>query len=653
MAVVLNVDDQEAARYAGTRVLRQAGFEVLEAGTGHETLVQARRGGVDVIVLDIRLPDMTGREVCRLLKADPHTASIPILHLTATYGAGEDQAAALDEGADAYLTHPVEPIVLVATIRALLRAREAEARALEATGWWQSTFDAISDGVTLLDIEGRILRCNATMARMLGGTPAEMVGRLAVAPLPGAPEPPESWPFSRAVASRQRETSEAKMRDRWFEIVADPVLDERGGVMAVVRTLKDITDRKGAEARVAELLIRERAARVEAEQVNRLKDEFLATLSHELRTPLNAIVGWAHVLRGGDVNEEDQHRAVETIVRNAQLQSQLISDILDVSRIIAGKLRLELQPADLTQVIEQALETVAPAAEAKSVALEVRLDPVAGPTTGDPSRLQQVVWNLLSNAIKFSPENGRVKVTLQPVAAGVELIVQDEGPGIDPTFLPYVFDRFRQADASSSRRHGGLGLGLAIVRHIVELHGGAVKASNRRDGNGAIFEVTLPGRSPAPRVSLPQGRERHPLAVDSPSWMESVPSLAGVRVLVVDDDEDARSLLAYVLARCGAEVLAGASAAEGLSLLTQLRPDVLVADVEMPDEDGYAFLRKVRCLAEPLGSIPAAALTAYASAQDRIDALQAGFQYHIPKPVQPAELASIVASLKSMVVRRG
>jgi PAS domain S-box-containing protein len=651
MPTILAVDDDPGQLYANAKMLRQEGFEVWEAGTGQMALRKARQNP-DLIVLDINLPDISGLDVCKRIKTDPTTASIPVLHLTATYGAGEDQAAALEAGADAYLTQPVEPIVFVATVRALLRARAAEARARQVTTWWQTTFDAIGDGVTLLDREGKVVRVNRAMAQLLGVPADQVVGRAGVPALPGVERPAEGWPVERAMRERTRASSEVVLGDRWFEVVADPVLDDAGEVSSVVRTVKEITERKVAESRLAELLVREQAARREAEQVNRVKDEFLATLSHELRTPLNAIMGWAHVLRAGGLDGESAARAVETIGRNANLQAQLISDILDVSRIVAGKLRLELSRVELVDVLGEALETVQPAASAKNIRMESLIEPQAGPVTGDPHRLQQVVWNLLANAIKFTPVNGRVDIRLEASPSHATITVQDDGPGIDPSFLPHIFERFRQADASSTRPHGGLGLGLAIVRHLVELHGGTVEAANRTDRSGAVFQVTLPRRQDPERASAGPEVRATTVRAEDPMWMDRAPSLAGIKVLVVDDDGDARALIQFVLERCGAGVRVAASASEALRVVQEWRPDVLLADVEMPIEDGYSLIAKVRALpSESGGGVPAAALTGYAGAQDRMRALQAGFQLHVAKPVQPAELATVVATLKSTSVR--
>jgi PAS domain S-box-containing protein len=643
--VILLVDDSDGSRYANARILSSAGFVVREASTGRSALEMAR--GVDVVLLDIKLPDMNGLEVSRRLKADPATSAIPILHLTATYGAGEDQAAALEAGADGYLTDPVEPIVLVATVRSLLRAREAEARARRVTAWWQRTFDAIGDGVALLDRDGNVLRCNKAMAAYFDCAPEDVVGKSGVPPFPRLDTAPDGWPVARALETRQRASAEVDVGGRWLEVVADPGFDEESAAPIAVLTIKDVTERKRAEERMADLLAREQAARHEAEQLNRIKDEFLATVSHELRTPLNAIVGWIHLLRAGQLDSPTASQAIETIARNAQLQSQLISDILDVSRIVAGKLRLERRVVDLTDVVREALETVRPAAESKSIAIDAHLDPAARWFKGDPDRLQQIVWNLLSNAIKFTPRGGRVRVELDAFNSSIRLTVADNGPGIAQGFLPFVFDRFRQADATTTRPHGGLGLGLAIVRHLAELHGGTVSARNKIGEPGAVLEIVLPrpdvrpGDAPAARGARTDGEST------TPADGVSLP-LKGTKVLVVDDDEDARALLRFILHRAGAVVSWASSAEDGSRKLVEERPDVLVADIEMPGEDGYSLIAKVRSLPESDGGkTPAAALTAYASTRDRSRALESGFQAHIPKPVLPSELISIVASLKA------
>jgi PAS domain S-box-containing protein len=399
-----------------------------------------------------------------------------------------------------------------------------------------------------------------------------------------------------------------------------------------------------AETQRTELLEREQVARSEAEEANRLKDEFLATLSHELRSPLNAIVAWSHILGESNLDPATASRAVQAIDRNARAQTQIVADILDVSRIITGKFHMSMGAVRLSDVIESAADTVRPAAGARDIRLELAIDPLAGPVWGDAGRLQQVVWNLLSNAVKFVPAGGLVQLRLEDAGSCVELSVTDDGPGIDPAFLPYVFDRFRQADSSSTRRHAGLGLGLAIVRHLVELHGGSVEARNREDRSGALLIVRLP-RQPAASAESASGEpsaSTHARGISVPSKL----SLQDVGVLVVDDDDDAREAMAIGLGRHGARVVTAGSASEAMSALARERPHVVVADIGMVGEDGYTLLRNVRALPPERGGVtPAIALTGYANQKDRADALRAGFQMHVSKPVTPAELAVAVASL--------
>ena len=395
------------------------------------------------------------------------------------------------------------------------------------------------------------------------------------------------------------------------------------------------------------LLASEQEARRETELASRAKDEFLGMLSHELRTPLNAILGWTRMLSSGQLDAETSARAVETIERSARSQSRLIDDMLDVSRIISGKLRLDVQPVDLSAVVNAAVDTSRPAADAKDIRIQMVMDFGAGPVLGDPVRLQQVVWNLLSNAIKFTPKHGRVQIQLARVNSHVELTVSDTGPGIDEDFLPFVFERFRQADSSASRKYGGLGLGLAIVRHLVELHGGTIEAQNRADGPGAVFSVDLPVMAVRRAGHLgPPDLERVQPVVSSMVPFNNPPDLRGVRVLAVDDEPDARHLLKAVLEQCGAEVRTCGSAMEALAVLGEYRPDVLVSDIGMPEEDGYSLIGKVRALgAESGGRTPAVALTAYARVEDRLQALSAGYNMHVAKPVEPAELAVVISSL--------
>ena len=431
---------------------------------------------------------------------------------------------------------------------------------------------------------------------------------------------------------------------RWVHATGQSYEDGNGEAKRFSGVVADITPARLAAQERERLLEAERAARAEAERTSRMKDEFLATLSHELRTPLNAILGWAQVLRSEPPGPADLEQGLATIERNARAQTQIIEDLLDMSRIISGKVRLDIMRFDLLAVLEQAIETVRPAAAARGIRLQPVLDRSMGPMSGDPNRLQQVFWNLLSNAIKFTPRHGRVQIVLERIDSHLEISVIDSGEGIAPEFLPHVFDRFRQQDASTTRRHGGLGLGLAIVKQLVELHGGSVTAHSDGPGTGATFRVMLPLM-----VFQPESGEkrRHPQAQFAPLTAPAASiRLDGVTVLVVDDEPDARGVVKRLLQDRKARVLTAGRAAEALAILQAERPDVLVSDIGMPDEDGYALIRRVRALDPQCGGLtPAVALTAYARSEDRMKAILAGFQMHVSKPVEAAELLTMVASL--------
>ncbi len=446
----------------------------------------------------------------------------------------------------------------------------------------------------------------------------------------------------------------------WYEYIFSPVFAADGSVEVVVGSTRDVTQRKLSEEQLRqaatdreEILASERAARSEAERTSRMKDEFLATLSHELRTPLNAILGWSQILASGSRDDADLSEGLATIERNARAQTQIIEDLLEMSRIISGKVRLDVQRVDLAAVVQAAMETLKPAADAKGVRLQAVLDPRAGPVNGDPNRLQQVFWNLLTNAVKFTPRGGRVQVVLECVNSHLEVSVTDTGEGIRPDFLPYVFDRFRQSDASTTRRHGGLGLGLAIVKQLIELHGGTVRARSDGEGKGAAFIVSLPLKVLHVEPEPVQER-RHPKTASVPVAADLCADIAGVKVLIVDDEPDARALLKRLLEDCGAVVTVAASAEEAMRKLQAERPDVIASDIGMPGEDGYALIRRIRALGpERGGDTPALALTAYARADDRVKAVMAGFQHHISKPVEPAVLIAMVASLTGRTGDRG
>ena len=456
----------------------------------------------------------------------------------------------------------------------------------------------------------------------------------------------EAWPRSLRTGEPYEIEYPLRRHDgefRWHLGRALPVRDEAGRIVRWYGTNTDIHDRKVIEERLSKALDAAQSARHDAELASRMKDEFLATLSHELRTPLNAILGWSHMLRREGVTVKDYLRAGEVIERNARAQAKIIEDLLDMSAIISGKVRLEVERIDLPSIVRSAIDTARPAADAKHIRLRTQIDALAGAEMrGDPNRLQQVLWNLLTNALKFTPRNGQIQVTLRSAGPNAEICVADSGQGIAPEFVPYVFDRFRQADASTTRRHGGLGLGLAIVKQLVEMHGGTVRVASEGEGRGATFTVSLPLAVPVFEAAAPVGEATAP-GTSGAIAAEDCATLAGKRVLVVDDEPDARELMREMLAMCGVDVTTAGSSDEAVAAFGRERFDLLVSDVAMPGEDGYRLLARLRAL--PHGGLPAMALTAYARPEDRERALAAGFQAHCAKPVEPARLVALMADL--------
>ncbi len=437
---------------------------------------------------------------------------------------------------------------------------------------------------------------------------------------------------------------------RWLLETGSPRQISGGAFTGMAACCVDITDRKSIERERHELLESERSTRVELERTAQLKDEFLATLSHELRTPLNAMLGWSQILQKSNGHSETTRKGLEVIERNARVQTKLIEDLLDMSRILTGKLRLDVQDVDLADVVEAAIQTVRPGAEAKGLRIERVLDPISQTVHGDPQRLQQVIWNLLSNAIKFTGKGGRIQVVLKRVKSHVEILVSDTGKGIKPAFLPHLFERFRQADSSTTREFGGLGLGLAIVKQVTELHGGRVRAASEGEGQGTTVAVELP-LSVMRKSADADAPSPHPRAMPSAAKLPDQACLSGVKVLVVDDEEDARELIRQILVDHEASVVVAASAKEARQVLETQRPDVILSDIGMPHQNGYELMAEIRRAGH---DVPAVAITAFARSEDRARALIAGFQMHIAKPVEPAELLASVASLAQGVrARRG
>jgi PAS domain S-box-containing protein len=564
----------------------------------------------------------------------------------------------------------------IAIIRDITERKRADAAAEEAHQ--RLTFHVENSPLAVIewDSDFRVSRWSESAERLFGWAPEEVIGKHV-----------GDWHFVfdedvdgvEQVTNRQRLGAEflGVQRNRnytrdgsvlyceWYNSVLH---NESGQLISVLSLVLDVTARKLAAEERAQSLVREREARRQAEEADRLKDEFLATLSHELRTPLTSVLGWATLLRTGEVEEAHIPRAIETIERNARSQARLIDDLLDVSRIITGNLRLDLRPINLAPIVEAAIHALRPTAEAKNIQLKMEFDSESCLVKGDPNRLRQVIWNLLMNAIKFTPRDGSVSTRLGCVAQSptsdverqpamrnprseippdpssyVRLTVKDSGEGIAESFLPFVFDRFRQAEGSISRKQGGLGLGLAVARHLVELHGGNIRAESGGPQQGSIFIVDLPladeRRDPARR----QERERE---IERRGAVRNVARLEGIRVLLVEDDEDSRKLLGLMLKKQGAEVTSASSSAEALSAFGQILPDVVLSDIGMADEDGYELMRKVRALpADGGGLTPAIALTGYATRKDRERALSAGYQLHLAKPVEPADLVAAIARL--------
>jgi PAS domain S-box-containing protein len=504
--------------------------------------------------------------------------------------------------------------------------------------------ESSDDAIVSKTLDGVITSWNPAAERMFGWTVAEAVGRDITLIIPEDRRAEEDMVLGRIAAGERVEHFETVRITKGRRLIhvsltVSPIRDARGRVVGASKTARDITEQRRLAEERDQLLAREQLARAVAESMNRTKDEFLATMSHELRTPLNAIFGWARLLQSSDMDRAAQARAVDAIVRSAATQSRLIEDLLDLSRIVSGRMRLEVERYDINAVAEAALETVRPAAAAKGIAVDAQMDSSIRKLMGAPVRLQQVVWNLLMNAIKFTAPGGQVRLSLRSTGAGVELVVADNGEGIGPDALPYVFERFRQEDSSTTRRYGGLGLGLALVRHLVELHGGTVRAESPGKGHGATFTVLLPLARPR-RVETDSGATSMPSA-DAPAR-----PLHGVRVLVVDDSVDALDISAMMLRSEGAEVKTASSAIRAYEVVSTWRPDVLLSDLAMPREDGFTLLRELRRALAKFGvMLPAIALSAYGTAENQLRASEAGFDVYLMKPVDPQKLSAAVAEL--------
>jgi PAS domain S-box-containing protein len=693
---LLLVDDHTDNLIAMRAILEELGENLVMVDSGKKALRRLLDEEFAIVLLDVDMPLMDGFEVAAMMRQIKKLQHTPIIFLTAMHQNESNVFKGYSLGAVDYIFKPVEPEILKAKVRFfidlyrktaeinyqadLLRKTnekldhlnlDLESRVKERTSQLQAAVEMLEREVAvrekaeeslrqreqeLTDFvenapvglhwvggDGTILWSNQAELDLLGYTRDEYVGHKVSE---FHTERPIIEDILERLAKKEiLQNYEARLRCKdgstKYVLINSNVRWKDDEFIHTRCFTRDITERKQAEKDREELFARERLARAEAEAANRLKDEFLATLSHELRTPLNSILGWVKLLHGNTLDAETAKRALETIERNAKLQAQLIEDILDVSSIVTGKFKLHRQLVAFDAIINQAAESLRPAIEGKNIELQLEFEPAIKPLSGDPIRLEQVVWNLLSNAIKFTPASGVITISLRQTDSMIRLQVRDNGQGIPPAFLPYVFDRFRQADGSTTREQGGLGLGLAIVRRVAELHGGRVQAESPGKGLGACFTVELPleishpSSNGSPDITSLQGNH---LAGDNVSTLE------GVRVLVVDDQEDTRDLTCFILKQCKAQIEAAASAQEALAIIQEWQPHVLVSDLGMPDEDGYSLITKVR-MSSHGGLIQALALTGYAFDEERQRALASGFQAYLTKPVEPGDLINVVTNL--------
>ncbi|QYY28015.1 response regulator [Cupriavidus pinatubonensis] len=632
--LVLVVDDNPVTRYATVRVLATAGFRTVEAEIGQRAL-EIADVSVSAVVLDVNLPDIDGFQVCRILRGRPETATIPVVHLSATYMADCDKVRGLDAGASAYLTHPAEPAILVATISSLIRASAAEQSLRESEARFRAIYHQAIGGICTLDLSGRFVDVNPAMVTLLQRSGAELAGQ------PVAEFAPQDW------RERVAESTGRLQEHGWQGTF--PLCNAQGEIMHLewsisavlqsgvkVAVVSNITDRVNLERQREQLIEREQAARAAMERLNRMKDDFIAILSHELRSPLNVISIWTHVLNQ-HINSDEGRRGLAAVERNIAIQRRLIADLVDVSMLNVGKLKLELERVNPAELVRVAVESMQRQAQERNVTLVTEMPPVLADAAWlDPARFEQILWNLVSNAIKFSPEGGIVRIEVASNGGALRVRVIDHGRGITAEFLPLLFDRFTQSEDANRRQHGGLGLGLAIVRQLVEMHGGTVQASSAGVGLGSTFEVTIPLTAPA------RSDEDAPLAV-APSAPDAMP-LSGLDVLLVEDDMDALAALTAILTGYGALVRPAGDGEEAFDQVTTSMPDLIISDIGLPGCDGNDLIRRIRVreAVASLDHVPAVALTAFTRQQDRRAAMESGFDAVCGKPLRLQELLNAI-----------
>ncbi|WP_193195245.1 response regulator [Nostoc sp. MG11] len=621
--------------------------ELVRVETSADFLAALETKAFDLILADYALPSFDG--ISALQIARNRCPDVPFIFVSAALGE-ELAIEALKNGATDYVLKQRLGRLVPSVQRALREAQErcerqrAEDSLQKSEAKYRRIVDTSYEGIWMIDSQARTEFVNQRLSEMLGYTAEEMFGR-AIFDFMDQTDGIVAQQKLEWLRQEGNDLKEGRLRCKdgsyiWTLISARAISSEQGEFLGAIAMLTDITDRKRTESERDRLLQLERAARAEAEAANRIKDEFLAVLSHELRSPLNPILGWSRLLQSRKFDETALKKALETIERNAKLQAQLIEDLLDVSRILQGKINLNMTAVDLASTIEVAMETVRLAAEAKTIQIKTMLDPAVGKILGDSARLQQVLWNLLSNAVKFTPIGGQVNVLLECVDTQAQITVSDNGKGITPDFLPHVFEYFYQGDSTTTRKFGGLGLGLALVRHLVEMHGGTVSAQSPGEEQGSIFTVQLPLLKDSRII---KDETNNTVLTETTATFP----LTGIQILLVDDNADTRDFFSFVLEEFGALVTTVASADEALQALAHSKPDILLSDIGMPEMNGYMLIQQVRALEIKEGrqQIPAIALTAYAGEMNQQQTLTAGFQRHIAKPVAPEELLTAISNL--------
>ncbi|MET4578868.1 response regulator [Ottowia thiooxydans] len=633
---VLVVDDNPVTCYATSRSLRAAGFQTIEAGTGRRAL-ELSVGDVSAVVLDVHLPDMGGFDVCREIRANEITRALPVLHLSAAFVKDADKVAGLEAGADAYLTHPAEPAMLVATVQALVRARLAEKKVHQSEAKFRSIYEQAQSGIALINDDGRFTDANPALLEMMGRTAEDVLGRpVAEFAAPGHEEHIQHIMAAQNTQSLWRE--DVVLFDASGELLHlewSMAPGARGELR--VAAVANVSDRIQLEQERKLLLEREQAARATAERYSRSKDDFVAVLSHELRNPLAAIImNVHHLIRKSPPPE--LAKSIDAIKRNANTQARIISDILDVSRISSGKLTLEREWVEPDSLISSSLDSMKPAMDAKHLTLDLQMQTGSRNALLDPARFQQIFWNILNNAIKFSNEGERIEVSLSTHENDLILTVRDHGRGIEASFLNHIFEKFTQVATPGSKSTGGLGLGLSIVKHLAELHSGDVTVSSPGIGLGTTVKVTLP-ESLSPVGEAPDQDSK---------WSElndGTEELNGIRILVVEDDQEAADLLGLILQERGATVSISGDYEAAVASLERTGADLLISDIGLPGKDGYELIRHVRASSSPYSRIPAIALTAFGREADKQAAIAAGFDLHSAKPLQPQKLLVAIKSL--------